>query len=346
MAYTTINKHTDFFNTKLYTGTAASNAITGVGFQPDWVWLKSRSYSDNHSVFDSVRGVTKRLFPNLNSAEGTEAQSLKTFDSDGFTLGTDGIANGGSGKTYASWNWKAGTTSGITTNGSTTITPTGYSFNTTSGFSIIKYTGNGYANAKFPHGLGVAPKVTIIKNITQSSNSWYVHHASLGSNTELYLDTSDEAPATTGNDVTPDATNIQLSGTSSATNGSGTPYIAYCFAEKTGYSKFGSYVGNGNADGIFAYTGFKPSWVLIKNSSSAASWTLYDNKRPGYNEDNAYLITDGSDGEATDKDIDLISNGFKPRTSNSALNTSGNTYVYLAFGQSVVGSNNVPATAR
>jgi len=350
MAYTTINKSTDYFNTKLYTGNSTDNhAITGVGFQPDWVWIKRRNQAANHNLFDAVRGVTKTIKSNLTNAEATVADTLKSFDSDGFTLGDDATVGEVNPNTYtmASWNWKAGTTSGITTTGST-ITPTAYSFNATSGFSIIKYDGNGTANAKFPHGLSVAPKVVIIKQL-DATNSWYVHHHTLGSNTELYLNGNDAAPATTGNDVTPDATNIQLSGTSAATNGSGNTYIAYCFAEKAGYSKIGTYIGNGNSDGTFVYTGFKPAWIMTKRTNNTENWYIKDNKRSVFNPVDEALYANSTAAELSNwsgATTDYLSNGFKIRTTDTAHNGSGDTYIYMALGQSLVGSNNIPCTAR
>jgi hypothetical protein len=265
MAYSTISKPSLYFNTKLYSGTGSSQAVSGVGFQPDWIWFKCRSQNQNHNLFDSVRGSNKIIQSSTDGAEATSTALLTSFDSDGFTVNTDGGVNG-SGQTYASWNWKAGTTSGITTDSYTTITPTAYSFNATAGFSIIKYTGNGISGAKYPHGLGVAPKMVIVKCLDVASVWWNVYHVSLGNNSELYLNTTNSAPASTGNGTTPDAVNIALEGTTTTHNGSGSNYIAYCFAEKKGYSKFGTYTGNGTSgvdgagDGTFVYTGFKPAY--------------------------------------------------------------------------------------
>ena len=345
MAYTTINKSTDNFNTVLYTGNDSTQAITGVGFQPDLWWNKSRSGTHSagvHCLYDSVRGVTKRIKSNSTDAEST-ISGVTAFDSDGVTLGSENQSNGGS-TNYVAWNWKAGNSSGITTNGSTTITPTAYSFNATAGFSIIKYTGNGTTGAKYPHGLGVAPKMVIVKNLG-TTDYWNVHHASLGNNSELYLNASDAAPGSTGNGTTPDSVNIELEGTGNAHNGSGNNYIAYCFAEKTGYSKFGSYTGNGNADGTFVYTGFKPTFVLTKGNSAGENWFIHDGTRNTHNPTNKYIRPNLSNAEGSYDHLDLLSNGFK---SISAGSTNGNNVqqIYMAFGQTLVGSNNIPCTAR
>ncbi len=248
MAYTTVNKSTDYFNTKLYTGNNTTDtAITGVGFQPDMSWFKGRNNTENHFLFDAVRGATKRLIPNGNSAEATETNSMKSFNSDGFTLGTMGEVNANS-INYASWNWKAGTTSSIS-GGS--ITPTGVSINTTSGFGIYKYTGTG-SNGTIAHGLGAVPKMIIIKKLNGSPD-WRVYHSSLGATKQLFLNDTNgqDDDNTIWNDTEPTNTLFTI-GTNNGANSSGDTYIAYCFTEKKGYSKFGSYTGNGNAtDGNF-----------------------------------------------------------------------------------------------
>tara|TARA_R100001082_G_C4360318_1_gene159002 strand:+ start:143 stop:1198 length:1056 start_codon:yes stop_codon:yes gene_type:complete len=351
MAYTTINKHTAHFNTKLYTGTGSNgNAITGVGFQPDFLWIKDRINAYSHRLYDAIRGVNSALSSDNDSAADQYASygQLTSIDSDGFTVGqgsSSGAAMNDSGDGHTSWNWKAGTTSGITTNGSSTITPTGYSFNATSGFSIIEYDGNNTAGAGLPHGLGVAPSMVIVKRVG-SSGSWIVYHKDLGGTKNLILDAGNAVATESSfwNNTAPDATNIYF-GTSGATNVSGS-YIAYCFAEKTGYCKVGSYKGNSNASGTFVYCGLKPTWVLIKNSTdSSNNWHIYDNKRLGYNPDNNMQRANIADEDKTDDDIDLLSNGFKLRRNSGAFNT-GHTYVYLAIGQTMVGTNNVPATGR
>jgi len=346
MAYTTINKSKDYFNTKLYTGNGGTNAITGVGFQPDWTWIKSRDASNNHRNYDAVRGATKIIYQNLTNAETTQSNGLTAFNSDGFTLGDDGNSNSNNA-TYASWNWKAGTGQGSSnTDGSINTTYT--SVNTTAGFSISTYTGTG-SNATVGHGLGVAPKMIIVKQLN-STNYWTVYHKSLSANSWLYLDTNEAVASNTAmwNNTEPTSSVFSI-GTYTNTNQSSSTYVAYCFAEKTGYSKFGSYVGNGNADGTFIYTGFKPAFILLKHTTSAESWHLFDGKRANlFNPVNGRLQADSSGAEYTGKNVfDFLSNGFKLKDNNGAYNGSGSTYIYMAFAEApLVGTNNVPCTAR
>ena len=345
MAYTTINKSSLHMNTKLYTGTGSSNAVTGVGFQPDLVWLKKRSGADNHYWFDAVRGATKYIRSNLTSAEATDAGSLSAFGSDGFTVVSEGDINA-NGATMASWNWKANGQGSSNTAGSINTTYT--SVNTTSGFSIVKYSANNTAGATVGHGLGVIPKMIIVKELTGSINDWVVYHASVGNNKKLILnEVNAESIDNFMNNTTPTSTVFSISD-ASVVNRSGSTYMAYCFAEKQGYSKFGSYTGNGNADGTFIYTGFKPAFTLFKKTNATSEWFLYDNKRDGYNvtekvfEANTNSAEDSNSGTY----IDYLSNGFKLRGTSGNTNASGSTYIYMAFGQSIVGSSNVPCTAR
>jgi len=341
MAYTTINKSSLHMNTKLYTGTGSSNSVTGVGFQPDWVWVKSRSASVDHELFDSVRGAGKALISNGNYAESS-GRGVNSFDSDGFSLVNAQGATNDSGRTYVGWNWKANGAGSANTDGSISST---VSVNATSGFSIVSYTGTGSA-ATIGHGLGSVPKMIITKALG-ATNSWGVYHASTGNNKYMYLDSTQAALSATAmwNDTTPTSSVFSV-GTSGASNASGA-MIAYCFAEKTGYSKFGSYVGNANVDGPMIVTGMKPSFILIKNTSATASWRLVDNKRIGYNPNNIQLYPNLSNAESTSEYVvDILSNGFKVRATDSGVNGSGNTMIYIAIGQSLVGSNNVPCTAR
>ena len=348
MAYTTINKSTDYFNTKLYTGNgSAGNAQTGVGFQPDWVWIKTRDTSNNHTIFDAVRGVTKRLRSNQDNAENTSS-GVTSFDSDGFTVGSDSAGNT-SGGTMVAWNWKAGGGQG-SSNTDGTINTTYTSVNTTSGFSISKYTGTG-SNATVGHGLGVVPKMIIVKCLDQT-HWWFTYHVSIGNTKHVTLNTGNAesgASAAYWNNTTPTSSVFSI-GTDTGVNQSGQDYIAYCFAEKTGFSKFGSYVGNGNADGSFIYTGFKPAFVMIKYASGGGSgnWTMYDSKRLGYNVSNSYIYANESNTESSVSHIiDLVSNGFKCRANSSDTNTNGGTMIYMAFAEApLVGSNDIPANAR
>jgi len=348
MAYTTINKPSDYFNTKLFTGNGGTQSVTGVGFQPDWVWLKSRSVADSPILFDVVRGVTKRLMTNSTGAESTEAQEVQSFDSDGFTVGSSDNANR-SGATMVGWNWLGANGTASNTDGSITST---VSANTTSGFSIVSYTGNGTAGATIGHGLGSTPAM-IIARIKSQAKDWNCYHQSLGATKQLVLNTNAAVVTTSDkwNDTTP-TSSVFTVGDSSQVNMSGESGIAYCFAEKTGFSKFGSYTGNGNADGTFVYTGFKPAWVLVKCTSAQADWELSDNKRTtsGGNvidkevrPNSSAAETGGTDGRY----IDYVSNGFKLRQGFGNWNDSGATYIFMAFAEApLVGSNGVTAKAR
>ena len=353
MAYSTINKSTDYFNTKLYTGDGNSTqAITGVGHQPDLVWLKNRSDSTWHQLIDAVRGTgaAYTLASNSNEGEGGGSTNqygfISALSSDGFTVSA-GTSNASvvnhSGNNYASWNWKAGGSASSNTDGSITSS---VSANTTAGFSIVSYTGTG-ANATIGHGLGSAPKMVIVKDRDNGTYAWHVYHVGVGATKTIYLNATN-TPDTSSiywNNTAPTSSVFSV-GTSVTTNNSGDNFIAYCFAEKTGYSKFGSYVGNGNADGSFIYTGFKPAWVMLKKTNNTESWLIMDNKRQGYNPENEYLIADLNNAEGTPNHIDLLSNGFKLTSTGGGFNGSGDTFIYMAFGQSLVGSNNVPCTAR
>ena len=340
MAYTTIKKPSDYFNTLLWTGTGAENAITGVGFQPDWVWIKNRDAAEQNKLYDAVRGATKNIYSNLANAEGTDANSLKSFDSDGFTLGTEGSLNA-SGQDIVGWNWKANGSGVSNTDGSITST---VSANTTSGFSIVSWTGSG-ANATVGHGLGIAPKFLIVKN-RSSVTSWAVQ-TSTGAGFEMNLNNTEAQTATSVYWNSTDPTSSVFSvGTNAATNNSGDNMIAYCFAPIKGFSKFGSYTGNGSTDGTFVYTGFKPAFVMIKRTSSTGNWLLLDNKRIGYNDSNYWIEANKTDAENTTANwIDILSNGFKLRLTGTSGNADGNSYIYMAFAEEpLVGDN--PATAR
>jgi len=346
MAYTTINKSSAYFNTKLYTGTGSSNAITGVGHAPNWTWIKNRATTDMHSLFDAVRGATKRISTSNNSAQATEAQDLKAFGSDGFTVGTSGAVNS-SNVNYVSWNWKANGQGSSNTAG--TINSTYTSANTTSGFSIVQYTGNASQAQTVGHGLGVAPKLIIFKSLT-STDDWSICCPSvLGLDGRLTLNTTaanSVGDNTFWNSAAPSSTLFSL-GNNSRANASGKTIIAYCFADVTGFSNVGSYIGNGSASGTFVYTGFKPAFVMFKKSSGTDNWRIIDNKRLGYNPNNAFLFPNITQAESNLTRIDLVSNGFKLRTTDAGDNANGQTYIYMAFAEApLVGSNNVPATAR
>ena len=346
MAYSTIIKPQDYFNTKLYTGTGASSqAQTGVGFEPSFVWIKSRSSAEGHVLTDAVRGATKYLISNTSSAEVTNTDTVKSFDSDGYTIGPAGVT-GGNGVTFASWNWKANGQGSSNTDGSINTTYT--SVNTTSGFSISQYVAAG-GTSTVGHGLGVAPEMMIIKK-SSGTQSWVVYHKSLGAGGFMYLNAAETFAANTTiwNNTSP-TNNVFTIGALNEVNDNGQTYIAYCFAEKQGYSKFGSYVGNGNADGTFVYTGFKPAFILLKTSTiNGNDWHIFDSKRIGYNVSNYSLKPNSTATEVTSLNIDLLSNGFKLRGTQNDINGSG-TYIFMAFAESPFVSNvgeSLPTTAR
>jgi hypothetical protein len=342
MAYTTINKSSEYFNTKLYTGTGATQAITGVGFQPDMVWSKNRNQTYTHQINDAVRGVNKQIATNLTNAQETNTGELTAFDSDGFTVGSGGTLNG-NGDGIVSWNWLANGAGVSNTDGDITST---VSASTTSGFSIVKWTGTG-SDGTIGHGLGVAPKMVIVKSLANTT-AWMVYHASLGNAQEIYLNSSSGSGASTAwNSTTPTYNVISLDGgAGNGVNASG-DYIAYVFAEKKGFSKFGSYTGNGSADGTFIYTGFKPALLIRKRTDASNDWYINDNKRAGYNPQNDYLFPNTTQAESALQRFDFLSNGFKIRTTDGGDNASGGTYIYMAFAEEpLVGTNNIPATAR
>ena len=341
MAYTTINKSTSYFNTKLYTGNGTQRSISNIGFQPDWVWFKNRSASQPHCLVDAVRGVNNSLASNTTGAVDTDTNDLQAFQSDGFQIGTNNRVNG-NGNSMVAWNWKAGGTGSANTDGDINST---VSVNQTAGFSIVKYTGTDVAGATVGHGLNAVPKWIIVKRLAGSGYDWVVYHAN--DTAGLYLNSDGYNNDSSSNNIWFNGAAPTSSVFSIGTDGrigDATDFIAYCFAEKTGYSKFGKYIGNGNADGTFVYTGFKPAWVMFKRIDNSSNWHMQDNKRIGYNLNNYRLYADVADAETTSGVVDFLSNGFKFRA--TAMNTNGGTFIYTAFGQSIVGSNNIPATAR
>ena len=339
MAYTTINKSTDHFNTKLYTGNGSTQSITGVNFQPDWVWLKKRDASASHELYDAVRGVTKRLKSDATTAEFTDANTLTSFDSDGFSLGTGSGINSSS-NTFVSWNWKANGSGSSNTDG--TITST-VSANTTSGFSIVKYTGDGGASSSFGHGLGVKPDVVFYKQ-TSGTENWLVTTDVIdGSHDYAYLNITTGFSGAGSALPTSSVVNLTASG---LYNNSGSTYIAYCFAPIKGFSKFGAYTGNGSTDGVFIYTGFKPAFLILRRTN-AENWIMLDNKRNAYNVVNNLILPNQNIAEFASDYVDFVSNGFKLRTSATGANASGGITFYMCFAEApLVGSNNIPATAR
>jgi hypothetical protein len=345
MAYSTINKSTDYFNTKLYTGTGATASITGVGFQPDLTWLKSRSLATVHQLYDVIRGATKRISSNDNTAEATEAGALTSFDSDGFGLGNWTSANGNL-STFVSWNWKANGAGSANTDGSVSST---VSVNATSKFSIVTWTGTGSV-LTVGHGLGVVPKFILVKRLNATGDG-VVYHESMGNAGGMEISSTGGYNAVSGwfNSTTPTSSVFTL-GTNGNINTSTGTYVAYCFADVAGYSKFGSYVGNGVADGTFIYTGFKPSFVMVKNHATGNHWMMYDNKVIPYNLGDKLNRANEAAVEvtsATGEMYDFLSNGFKARaSSNNNTNYGSNTYMYVAFGQPIISNSGICATAR
>jgi hypothetical protein len=339
-----IDKPSDYFNTVLYSGTGSTQSITGVGFQPDLIWGKNRSATGSHNLVDSVRGVSKVIYSNLTDAEATDTSSYNAFGSDGFTMGSQSNING-SGNNIVSWNWKAGTsfTNDASATGIGTIDSTG-SVNTTSGFSVITFTGDGNADATVAHGLGVAPKMVIVKS-RSAATGWFVYHASLTTGDNIYLD---DTGAPFGGSYVFDVTSTVFKlRDHTAVNGNGVTFVAYCFAEKQGYSKFGSYTGNGDADGTFVYTGFKPAFVMNKKTDGTMNWHIWDNKRNSYNIVDKLVYPNLSNAEDTLTSFDFVSNGFKIRDNRTFVNASGSPYIYMAFAENpFTTSTGVPATAR
>ena len=348
-AYTAIDDPGTLFNTKLWTGTSAIHEITGMGFQPDLIWGKCRDAgSRSHVWTDSVRGTDSQLSCDNTDAQTTYTNVVTAFGADGFTMGAD-TATGEmneSTDTFVGWNWKAGTTSGI--GGSPSITPTGYSFNQAAGFSIIAYTGTG-ANATLPHGLGVAPDFIITKELDAGGNDWGVFHASLGATKAAWLNTTTAAgtSASYWNDTAPTSTLFTV-GTNTQSNGSGTDYVAYCFAQKQGFSRFGSYYGNGSSDGTVVNLGFRPAWTMITSVTGSYGWDILDDQRAGFNPDNENLMsnTNGVEDD-TNNYWDLMSNGFKIMSSTGNVGTNNYQYLFMAFASNpFVNSSGVPGNAR
>ena len=348
MAYSTISKPSLHFNTKLYTGNASTNAITGVGHQPDLVWLKERSSAGAGLLFDAVRTATKFVRSSDDAAEVTAADTLTAFNSDGFTLGADAAnyAANQNSETYASWNWKANGSSSANTDGTINTT---VSANTTAGFSIITYTGTGSAGT-IGHGLGVKPSAWHVKARSET-RAWYGWHHSIPLGDVINLNGNGAKSTDTSlfTSTAPTTSVINL-GSSVGTNNNGITFVCYAFAEKTGYSKFGSYAGNGNSSGPFIYTGFKPAWLMVKSHIGTDNWIIYDSKRNGINSQNARLYANTSSAEdLTAGQIDLLSNGFRPTSDYSSINYNGGNYIYYAFAEEPLVANvgqSIPATAR
>ena len=356
MAYTNIDRSELHFQTKIYTANGSANRLITLDgsedMQPDWVWLKNRNQAVTHDLYDSVRGATKYISSDQTTAEATNPDGLIAFNTNGFTVDTS-WGNISSGNGYIAWCWKASGSTASNTNGSITST---VSANTTSGFSIVSYTGTGSDGATVGHGLGATPACIIIKNRTDSSSAfWCVYHQdSFVSQSDpgvLYLNSTVARSADTnvfGLSTVTINSNVFSLGNYNGSNGSSDNMIAYCFAEKKGFSKFGSYTGNGSSDGPFIYTGFKPAWVMVREINNVNSWRILDNKRDTVNVMTKVLyanlsLTEGSSGHNTD----FLSNGFKIRDSDTSMNRSGGDFVYMVFAENpFVTSTGIPVLAR
>ena len=360
MAYTTIDDPSAHFQIALWTGSASTDTITFDGnsdLQLDLLWSKCRSNAHSHALMDTSRitsGDYLPLFADTTDQEQTAYDSeLQSITSDGFTVGTQPHA-GGDGKTYVGYGWKAN--GGTTTTNDASSTGVGtidsvYQANTTAGFSIVTHTGSGSAG-NIAHGLGAVPEWIVTKNRTDSGQSWANYHASVGNGYYLELDTTDaqESASSVWGDTTPSSTTFRVGGANGKNNASSKNYVSYCFTPIQGYSKFGSYTGNGSLDGPFVYLGFKPAWVLIKQTSTIQNWILYDNKINPFNEAVTKLspnLDSAEDSSTGNNDIDMLSNGFKVTEDNNDMNESGQNFIYMAFAESpFVSSEGVPTTAE
>jgi len=353
MAYTTIDKPSDYFNTKLYTGNGGTQSITGVGFAPNWSWIKNRTSAEGSGMFDTVRGVTKMLCSQNSDGESTTANSLTAFGSDGFSIGANNRVNQNSNN-IVSWNWR-GNSSGTSVSASGGVN--GYNActhyaNQDAGFSIVKYTGrnsvlNNGQDTRVTHGLGVIPKIIIIKSLDTVQNWVVFHHYNWnGCHFNLNTDAGMNCHLYVGNNNNTTSSYFNV-GNDNLANKNNDNFIAYVFAEKQGYSKFGAYKGNGNVSGTFCYLGFAAAFIMIKRTDGAADWEMYDNKRLGFNDDNPPLYANLNNAEGSNDRIDILAQGFKIRASSGNLGASGGTYIYMAFAENpFVTSTGVPATAR
>jgi hypothetical protein len=335
-AYTTIDNPELYFQTKIYTGNGTAigsggQAITLDGdenMQPDFVWIKERNNSTNHQVYDSVRGATKRIYSDGNYVEDTQTEGLTTFGSDGFTVGNDGSTNGSS-DTYAAWCWKE---------------------SADAGFDIVTFSGSD-SNQNVSHSLSAVPQVVIVKCRTAVGEWMFGHHSNTWAN-RMKLNTADADGSYNwmNSGTSPTSSVFTLTGNVQDFNDNGQTYVAYVFTGKQGFSSMGSYIGNGSTDGPFVFCGFRPAWILYKRTTDGTEgWILQDNKRSPFNVSHVWLDpqSTGAESDSTNANLDFLSNGFKLRHDDTRGNTSGKTYIYMAFAESpFVNSNGVPTNAR
>jgi hypothetical protein len=334
-----VTKPNTVMDVKLYTGNGSTQTISGLGFSPDLVWIKTRSAVANHRWLDTIRGATKELYGNLTNAEGTDASGLTAFNSDGFSLGNSSGYNDNA-VTHAAWCWDAGSST-VTNNTAGTITPTGVRANATAGFSIVTYTGTG-ANATVGHGLGVAPSFVIVKSRSNTTD-WQGYHIALGQNYTIQLQSTSAAINVSNYwNGGVSSTTFGINGSYDGINFSGYTYVAYCFAPVVGYSSFGSFSSNQSLDGPFIYCGFRPRWILVKAAirTSGSNWSIIDAARntgnfsvSGNGTNILYANTSGSEFSSGGAQLDILSNGFKVRNNSGDINDNG-TYIYAAFAES------------
>ena len=346
-----IDKPSDYFNPVIYTGNGGTQTISNVNFQPNFTWIKHRDGATAHMLFDSVRGALYRLQSNSTNTSTSAANTLTSWNSDGFVLGSENDTNGNS-RLFVSWNWLTGTSfSNSSGSNGANLDSTG-SLNTDAGFSIVSFTGQRDATRNIYHGLGSIPKIIIIKN-TAVTQGWTVYSSAIAANERLVLNnTTAKGTCAACFANTRPTSSVFTVGDDADTNGTGNAMIAYCFAEKQSYSKFGTYTGNGSTDGPFVYTGFSPSFIMGKRTDGTGPWWMLDNKRDGYNVTNRYLLADDSRTEGTDVEYntDFLSNGWKARYNNGNFNASGGSYIYMAFAENPfvtsTANGSIPATAR
>jgi hypothetical protein len=352
MAYTTIDDPALYFNTVLYTGSGSAQDIT-TGHQPDMIWIKNRSYADHHQLVDRVRWVSTsnsaQLTPNATNQAGTK-DVINSFSSTGYNLETgDRAYNSSDGDNFVSWSWKANGAGSSNTDG--TINSTKTSANTTSGFSMVTYTGDDNSGATVGHGLGMAPSLIIVKALTKT-DAWFVTGTPLGWNKYLLVDQGGAESGSSNNSFTGTAatSSVFSLGSDSGGNGSSYNYVAYLFSNVQGFSKVGTYTGNANVSGAFCFCGFSPAIIISKRTDATSDWIIWDNKRDGYNETlkRNYPNDNAAEENSTTQGVDFLSNGFKLRgTSSNAWNAAGATYIFMAFAEApFVNSNGIPCNAR